>query len=271
MVKNSNAQRVAVVTGAAQGIGLAIAQELARHGFSVALGDLDAQAARVAAEKIGRNAIGLPLDVSEPESFQSFLDRATQDLGAIDLVVNNAGVMWVGSFDEEPDSALHLQLNVNLRGAILGVKLSAQTMRERGRGQIITIASAASLLATPGEATYAATKHGVLGYLKAVRAELKGSGVTISVIMPTVVDTKLAAGTSSGSAKLLTAEDVAQVVAKTVGKRKFEVTLPGYVGPLTRLINILPLPVRDRLFAALVPDQVRDTDRSARSDYESKF
>src|SRR5699024_3402293 len=94
--------------------------------------------------------------------------------------VNNAGLMWVGSFEEEPESAARAQLSVSLLGVINGIKAAAPAMRRARRGHLITVASAASILPTPGEATYAATKHGVLGYLKAVRTELRGSGVEVT-------------------------------------------------------------------------------------------
>ena len=263
--------RVAAVTGGAQGIGLAIARDLYRAGYSVAIGDLDSAAASAAAESLGSRAAGFALDVSKSDSFETFLTDAAEQLGAIDILVNNAGVMWVGKFDEEPERALRSQLEVNLMGTIHGVKFAAPVMRARGRGQIINIASAASLLTTPGEATYAATKHGVFGYLKAVREELKSSGVIINVIMPAVVDTKLAVGTSTGVAKIRQPEDVAQAVMSVIGRSKFEVTIPGYVAPLNRFINILPRPVREWAFGAMVPNQVEDTDNAARVEYEAQF
>ncbi len=268
---NPGSARVAAVTGGAQGIGLAIAKDLYRAGYSVAIGDVNAEAATQAAESLGSRAAGFALDVSKSESFEKFLADSAQQFGEVDLLVNNAGVMWVGRFDEEPERALRSQLEVNLMGTIHGVKLAAPQMRKRGRGQIINIASAASLLTTPGEATYAATKHGVFGYLKAVREELKSSGVIINVIMPAVVDTKLAVGTSTGVAKILQPEDVAEAVMSVIGRKKFEVTIPGYVAPLNRFINILPRPIREWAFASMVPNQVKDTDASARVEYEAQF
>lgn len=262
---------VAAITGAAQGIGLAIAQELYQAGYWVAIGDLDAGAAVAAAESLGGRAAGFELDVTSSDSYQRFLTDAAAQFGDIDVLVNNAGVMWVGNFDEEPERALRSQIEVNLIGTILGVKLAAPTMRRRGSGQIISIASAASLLATPGEATYGATKHGVLGYLKAVRRELRGTGVLLTAVMPAVVDTKLASGTATGAAKILQPEDVSRAVLHSIGSSQFEVTLPGYVGPLNRLVNMLPGPLRDQAFSMLVPDQTKDTDQAARGEYESRF
>ena len=97
------AGRVVAVTGAAHGIGAAIARTLAARGACVALGDIDADAAGATAAEIGHGAIGCALDVADAASFRAFLDEATASLGPIDVLVNNAGVTWVGRFEEEPE------------------------------------------------------------------------------------------------------------------------------------------------------------------------
>lgn len=263
--------RHVVITGAANGIGRETAKVLMEAGARVAIGDYDGEAARRTAHEIGGTTTGYDVDVTSRDSFAAFLTSVESDGGPIDILINSAGVMWVGSFDDEPESAARRQLDVNLLGVIHSVKLAAPRMRSRGAGHIITIASAASILPTPGEATYAASKHGVLGYLKAVRAELRGTRVELTVIMPTVVDTALAAGTSSGAAAMLQPVDIANVVARTIARPRFEVTVPGYVGIAYRVINLLPERLRDALLARLVPDQVASVDREARSGYEERF
>src|SRR5664279_279069 len=97
------AGRVVAVTGAAHGIGAAIARTLAARGACVALGDIDADAAGATAAEIGHGAIGCALDVTDAASFRAFLDEATASLGPIGVLVNNAGVTWVGRFEEEPE------------------------------------------------------------------------------------------------------------------------------------------------------------------------
>ncbi|PYI67685.1 short-chain dehydrogenase [Arthrobacter livingstonensis] len=263
--------KVVAVTGGANGIGLEIARLLAMAGAKTAIGDRDGEAARNAAGELGGILLGVDLDVTDPDSFANFLTTVETAWGPIDVLVNNAGVMWVGPFDAEPDAAAERQIAVNLLGVIRGVKLAAPAMVARGSGHIITIASAASLLTTPGEASYAASKQGVLGYLKAVRAELRGIPVKLSVIMPAVVDTELAAGTGTGAAKMLQPADVAAAVLRTIARPRFEVTIPGYIGPLTRAVNVLPERMREALFRRLVPDQVRQVDREVRAKYEAQF
>lgn len=262
--------RVIAVIGGANGIGAEVVRQLADAGAKVVVGDRDGEAAERTAAALSGEALGLTVDVTDPDSLEAFLAAIDDAHGHIDALINSAGVMWVGAFETEPDSATRAQLDVNLRGAIVAVKAVAPRMLRRRSGHIIVIASAASLLPTPGEATYAASKHGVLGYLKAVRVELRGRGVDVSVVMPTVVETALAAGTSSGAASMLQPTDVAAAVLKTLQRPRFEVPIPAYLGPARRAIDILPLRLRDAVLRRLVPEQVRATDRAARAEYEAK-
>ena len=263
--------QVVAVTGGARGIGAEIARQLASAGARVAIGDRDGDAVTATAAALPGDVRGFTLDVTDTESFGGFLTATELALGPIDVLVNNAGVMWVGPFDEESDTATQRMIDVNLGGVIRGVRLAAPAMRDRGRGHIVTIASAAARLSPPGESTYAATKHGVRGYLVGVREELRGSGIELSLIMPSVVDTELAVGTASGAAKLLQPADVARAVVRAIQRPRFEVSIPGYVGPLTRFVDLLPQPLRDLAFRAMVPNQVTATrGSSVRSRYESQ-
>ncbi|GAA1869238.1 SDR family oxidoreductase [Brevibacterium marinum] len=260
--------QVVAITGGARGIGAEIAAGFSAAGAQVAIGDIHLDEAQATGSRLGVRAYRL--DVADPESQKEFLTAVARDLGPVDIVVGNAGLMWVGPFEQEPDSAARAQIEVNLLGVINGIKAAAPAMVARGSGHLITVASAGSILPTPGEATYAATKHGVLGYLKAVRAEMRGSGVRVTAIMPGVVDTTLAAGTSSGAAKLLTPAEVARAVVKAAARPRFEVTVPGFIGPGVRVVSLLPTPIRDRIFAALVPNQL-DAKKNQRSGYEASF
>jgi short-subunit dehydrogenase len=267
----TGSSRIAVVTGAGRGIGLAIAAALAGDGWAVALADLEAATAQRVAAELPGECVGLSVDVSDQSSVAQLVRDVEEQLGPIDLLVNNAGVMWVGSFDEEPEAATRRMLQVNLVGVINGFRVVAPQMMSRGRGHILTIASAASRLAPPGEATYAASKHGVLGYCTAVRRELKGSGVDVSVICPVVVHTELAAGTSSGAARALRPEQVAKAVMDVVRRPRFITFVPRHVTLLPTALALLPQRARDWLSERTVPDQVRRTDRSKRTDYERQL
>ncbi|MGA8047640.1 MAG: SDR family NAD(P)-dependent oxidoreductase [Dermatophilaceae bacterium] len=265
------AGRVVAVTGGGRGIGERIAARFAEAEARVAVGDLDEAAATRVAATLGDGHLGLPLDVASAASFAAFLEESERSLGPVDVLVNNAGVMWVGPFTDEPEVSLRRQVEVNLIGVMHGVRLAVPVMATRGSGHIVTIASAGSVLTLPGEATYAATKHGVLGYLKAVREELRGSGVDVSVVMPAVVDTELAAGTATGLARRLTPDRVAEAVIDVLTRPRFEVSIPRYVDPLNRAVSLLPRPVRDAVTRRLVPNQLRQCDPTARAAYQSRL
>lgn len=260
---------VVAITGGAQGIGKEIARAFRAHGARVVIGDVDFDAALVTAAELDVQA--LPLDVTSADSCNEFVALVKQNFGGLDVFVNNAGVMWVGSFCQEPASATRSQLEVNLLGTINGMKAAGALMVAQGSGHLITIASAAAILAPPGEATYTATKHGVLGYLKAVRSELHNTGVAVTAIMPGVVNTTLARGTANGAARVLSPTEVAQRVVQAVHRPRFELTIPKFIGPLTRAVSILPTKLRDTIYAALVPNQLRQADLTERAEYEARF
>jgi len=270
-MRNSPSGKVIAVTGGASGIGREIARRLATAGAYVAIGDLDITTAEATAAELPGEVAAFELDVTDDDSFAAFLEQVRTWRRYPDVLVNNAGVMWVGPFEDEPASATRGQVDVNLHGVIHGVRQAAPAMRARGAGQIVTVASAASKLAPAGEATYAATKHAVYGYLSAVRTELHGSGVTLSVVMPGVVDTNLAAGTDSGPLRMLTPTDVAEAVFSAVTRPRFEISVPRRLGAVARLAAALPDSARFRLIRAVVPNQLTaGVDRSARRAYETR-
>lgn len=262
--------KVVAVTGGARGIGYAVAEHLAAAGARVVLGDLDADAARDAAARIGRGALGAALDVTDDASYAAFLDLVALEAGPLDVLVSNAGVMWVGPFLDEPMDAVRRQVEVNFLGVVRGVRLAVPRMRGRS-GTLVTVASAASWVAPPGEATYAATKHAVYGWLSAVRAELRGSGIEVCAVLPGVVETELAAGTASGPVRRLQPDDVARAVVRAVVRPRFETVVPARISLLRRISVALPGPARDLMHRLLLPDQVAAARASgARTAYESR-
>src|SRR3954451_11243227 len=176
--------KVAVVTGGARGIGQAMARALAREGVVVAIGDLDAGAAQTAALELANGSIGLALDVTDRPGFTAFLDEVERTLGPIDILINNAGIMHVTPLDEEDDASVTRQIEINLHAVIHGTQEAMRRMRPRGSGHIVNLASMAGKSGFPHLATYCAAKPGVVGLSEAVRAEVRGTGIEVSVVMP---------------------------------------------------------------------------------------
>jgi short-subunit dehydrogenase len=160
---------------------------------------------------------------------------------------------------------------VNFHGAVRGTRLVLPAMLARRAGLVVTVASVASYVSPAGEASYAATKHAVHGWMKAARQELAGSGVQLALVMPAVVETELAVGTASGGVPRLMPEEVAAAVVGVIATPRFETFVPARVSVLVRVLALLPQRGRDMMYRKLVPNQVHATDASAREDYESKL
>jgi NADP-dependent 3-hydroxy acid dehydrogenase YdfG len=137
------AGQTAAITGGARGIGRATAQALLLQGMKVAIGDVDLDAARQAATDLGSSTVGLPLDVTDRASFTAFLDSTEEQLGPVDVLVNNAGIMQVGRFIDEDDLTARRMVDINIHGVILGTKLALERMVARDRGHIVNISSQA--------------------------------------------------------------------------------------------------------------------------------
>jgi len=262
--------RVVAITGAARGIGRATAAALARERMTVALGDLDLEIARRTAEEIGPRTAAFELDVTDRESFERFVDEVEAQLGPMDVLVNNAGIMPLGPFLAEDDATARRQIDINVHGVLLGMKIVIPRMVGRGGGHVVNIASAAGKSPYPGGATYCGTKHFVVGVSETVRGELRGTGVDLSVVMPVVVDTELAAGVGTArGVPRLTPEDVAAAICQTLRRPRFDVFLPRSLGPLTLGTWLLPRGLREFLLRGLRADRVlADVDAGARRRYE---
>jgi NAD(P)-dependent dehydrogenase (short-subunit alcohol dehydrogenase family) len=264
--------RVVVVTGGGRGIGRAIAGALAAKGCRVAIGDLDAHAAREAAEALGDEAVGLALDVTDRPGFTTFLDEVERRLGPVDILVNNAGIMAVGPFDEEDELTVVRQLEINLHAVIHGTKEAVRRMKPRGTGHIVNVASSAGKTGVPNLATYCATKHGVVGMSEALRFELRGTGVEISVVMPGIVRTELAAGlVETRGFKISTVDEVAELVVEALEFPRFDVFVPRSIGPTWAAMQIIPRRAREAIARVLKIDRaLLEADRDARAAYEAR-
>jgi short-subunit dehydrogenase len=246
---------VVVVTGGAQGIGRATAARLARLGARVWIGDVDEEGVVRTADELGVR--GARLDVTDAACFGAFLDRVQTD-GPIDMLVNNAGVMQTGAFVDLPISGHADEIGVNLLGVVHGMRLVLPGMVERRQGHVVNLASMAAKITTPQMATYCATKFAVGALSRAVRAEIRGSGVTVSTVLPAAVRTDMTKRFTLGSVfPTSEAEDVARAIATTVRRPRPEVTIPGWLGGMDLVEAAVTESVLDRVKNLVVARAMR--------------
>jgi NAD(P)-dependent dehydrogenase (short-subunit alcohol dehydrogenase family) len=263
--------KVVAITGGARGIGKATATALVRKGCRVAIGDLDLDLAEETAAGLGGGTIALPLDVTERSSFTAFLDAAERELGPVDVVINNAGIMPVTPLVEESDDSIKRQLDINLYGVIVGTQLAIERLQPRRSGHIVNIASQAGKTPLPGIATYSATKHAVVGLSESARAELRETGVEVSCVMPTVVNTELTAGVGQKLIRPVEAEDVAGEIVEALEVPRFDVFVPRYNAAMTRIAPLMPRRWREALARLMKADKLMlEVNEAERRAYEER-
>lgn len=263
--------KVVAITGGARGIGKATATALVRRGCRVAIGDLELELAEQTAAGLGGGTIALPLDVTNRDSFVRFLDETERQLGPVDVVINNAGIMPVTALVDESDASIKRQLDINIYGVIVGTQLAIERLRPRGSGHIVNIASQAGKTAIPGIATYSGTKHAVVGICEAVRAELRGSGVEIHCVMPTVVNTELTAGVGQRLIRPVEAEDVADEIVDALELGRFDVYVPHSNAVVTRFAALMPRRLNEAIARLMKADKLMfEVDHAARRAYEER-
>lgn len=182
--------RVAIVTGAAQGIGRAIAEKLGQEGAAVAVADLNEEGAKSVAEGLGGGGLGLRADVSDPDDVQAMVDATVSEFGRVDVLVNNAAIVPFIPWDEVDLEHWRKIMSVNLDGAFIAVKAVERPMREAGYGRIVNIASNTILAGTPNMAAYVAAKGGILGMTRALATELGPHGITVNAVAPGLTESE---------------------------------------------------------------------------------
>ena len=259
----------AVVTGAGRGLGLEIARRSRRAGSAVNLTDVDAEAAERAAAEIGGSAWGSELDVRDAEACRATASGAVERAGGLDVWVNNAGVLVTGHVWDHDEAQRRMLFEVNTLGTINGSLAALELMRPTGRGHLINVISLAGLGAPPGEALYAATKHGAMAFTLGTLADLRRSGangIRVSAVCPDGIWTPMlqdklddpdAAPSFSGI--LLRPETVAVAVAGLLDRPRVVLTIPRWRGGLVRLIDAMP-----GLATRLLPLWMRDAQRRQR-------
>ena len=268
----SVAGKMVAITGGARGIGKATALALIRRGARVAIGDLDLELAEKTAAELGGNAVAFKVDVTDRDSFVTFLDDAERELGPLDVLINNAGIMPLGRFEEETDETAKMLIDINLHGVIYGTKLALERMIPRRSGHIVNIASQAGKAGTPGGATYCATKHAVVGLSEAVRLENLENGIEISCVMPAVVNTELGSGlTDTRGVKKLEPEEVAEAIVEAIETNRFDVWVPRSSAGIAVALNMVPRSGREFIARTMKADKVlAEVDDATRASYEER-
>lgn len=191
--------RVALVTGAARGIGRRTALTLAERGYAVAANDLGAPEATVReVRELGAQSLALSGDVSDEGSVRTMVGEVSDRFGRIDVLVNNAGLMAITPAEETSLADWRRMLEVNLTGPFLMCREFGRMMLERGSGSIVNVSSVAGLLGVADRAAYNASKHGLVGLTRTLAAEWGGRGVRVNAVCPGWVKTGRDAGDQSG-------------------------------------------------------------------------
>jgi len=186
--------KVAIVTGAARGIGRAIAERLARDGADVVICDLQAEwlaETAGAIQAMGRRALPVAVDVGDGESVNACVAETVRAFGRVDIMVNNAGITKDTLLVRMTDEAWDDVLRVNLKGTFLFSRAAAKLMMKQRSGAIVNIASVSGVIGTPGQANYAASKAGVIALTKATANELAARGVRANAIAPGFISSKM--------------------------------------------------------------------------------
>jgi len=188
--------KTALVTGSTSGIGLGIARELASNGANLVLNgfgdaaDIERLRGEIA-ERFGVTVRYDGADMSRPAAIEAMMHKALAEFGAIDLLVNNAGIQHVAAVDEFPLDKWEAILAINLSANFHTVRLALPAMKHRGWGRVVNVASAHALVASPYKSAYVAAKHGVAGFTKSVALEVAEMGITVNAVCPGYVRTPL--------------------------------------------------------------------------------
>jgi NAD(P)-dependent dehydrogenase (short-subunit alcohol dehydrogenase family) len=240
----------ALVTGGARGLGLEIARRLVARGYLVHVTDLDGALAARAAAQLGPRAFGSALDVRSFPACRAAASRTLRRAGSLEVWVNNAGVLFTGPAWEQDERTRALMLDVNGTGTINGTLAALEPMRTAGNGHVVNIVSMAGLVAAPGEAVYAASKHAAIGFSIATLADLRLAGIDgieISCVCPDAVWTPMlydkledpnAAASFSGV--MLQPEQVAEEVIGLLDNPQPVLSIPRWRGLLLRLFDLMP-------------------------------
>lgn len=241
-----------LITGAAGGLGRTLAKHFAAEGCELVLTDLqeDAlEAVRAELTESGTRCRAYVLDVTDEASIQDVRRRVHEDMGTVDVLVNNAGVVFGGPFLEVPLERHRLTYRVNVEGVMAVTHAFLPDVLESSRGHVTFIASASGFIGLPNGATYASSKWAVIGFAESIRAELKAQGhkhVGVTTVCPTYIDTGMFEGAKPPkTAKMLDPDEIAAKIVEAVKDRQIWVLEPWIVKITPFLKNCLPTKMAD--------------------------
>jgi short-subunit dehydrogenase len=251
MRKKPETDRVVLVTGAATGIGAAIAEAAIARGHRVLLTDIDADAVQETARRLGTRAAAFRLDARDAAGWAKAFDTAEATFGPVDVLVSNAGIIHTGHARDLSLQQHRDIVEVNLLGTMTGIHTALPRMTAQGHGHLITICSMTSFLALPGYATYGGTKHAIRAFHHAVALEERHGPLHFTILHPPSTRTKmleqeLADPTSvtAFSEKSTSPEHVARVVVDAITTRPAEVVFPPLAGRVQRIAGVFPQLIR---------------------------
>lgn len=256
------ADRVAVVTGGASGIGRSLVTALAAEGARVVIADLNGELAATVARELGERVRAEPVDVTDADAVQALVDGVARREGRLDLMFNNAGIAVMADTRDTSLADWNRLIDVNLRGVVHGVMAAYPIMIRQGSGHIVNTASAAGILSSPATTAYAATKHAVVGLSLSLRAEAVHRGVRVSVVCPGLIETpiiqnaKIVGPTverilAESPLRLHSSERLAQAVLRGVARNRAIIPFTSEVRVmwwLHRLSPAIPIWIASRLY-----------------------
>jgi NAD(P)-dependent dehydrogenase (short-subunit alcohol dehydrogenase family) len=191
--------RVAIVTGAGQGMGRAVARALAERGASIVVNDLNAQTAESVAQALrdgGTNAAAMPANVTDAAAVRRMVEQTVDQFGALHILVNNAGILRPTKVIDIPEDEWDLVIEVNLKGTFLCSQAAIGLMKAAGWGRIVNFSSTAGKnISTVGGAHYTAAKAGILGFTRHLAKEVAADGITVNSVCPGLIDTEMVRAT----------------------------------------------------------------------------
>lgn len=189
---------IALVTGAAQGIGYACTEAIAADGARVVLADVNQAGVEAAAAKLGGDAVAMAVDMSEPTEILALFDRIEREVGPVSILVNNAGIAKPADFLETTLEDFQAVINLNLTGVFVATQRAAKTMVAKGiKGAVVNMSSINAQVAIPSIAAYCASKGGIMQLTKAAALALAPHGIRVNAVGPGSIDTAMMAGVNA--------------------------------------------------------------------------